>query len=512
MKLTKLVSYLAIATWVLVGIYGIIFNISYIDEAKYLIKGWLMTTGQVGYYSTKGFFYQHMPGGWLWYGLGQKLFGPSLLVGRIQSFLVGLTNLWLSFALGKRLGGKKGGLATLAMMSLGPVIALYYSASVPQSILALVFLLGFIFLYDGTVKKNSRRLLLATICFSLLLVIRENFLFSLVLYFGFLSLMLKSITKLLPHLGVALITLGIFIVPGYPGTINVFKNFPGVSFLLPVSPAEQEVLSLYWKEGLQSLALHFRALREFGIIFHAWFISLAWLGYRWLRQKKIGLSFRTKAERKYWLFLVFLTGFNFLIHAFAAFKLSPRAIISYLSYISPLIAVILANLIVVEVKIKKASLVFLGLLILAPVGIRFSRIFAIPTRNPDLRLVTQSAEKLKPIINNKEKIIWISEPISLYLAGQVSHYPLINHINFYKPSQETEIVEALGFWNQTMLVNWFQGADLVVIGDNKLRLLRDSDQGKPLAELIDQQMQAKFKLVATRDDVWPGEMKFYLPK
>ena len=130
MKKYRLISIVAVTSWVLVGIYGIIFNISYIDEAKYLIKGWLITSGQVGYYSTLGFFYQHMPGGWLWYGLGQKIFGPSLLVGRVQSFLVGLLILGLSFVLGKRLKDKKGGIYSLAMLSLGPVIALYYSAAV----------------------------------------------------------------------------------------------------------------------------------------------------------------------------------------------------------------------------------------------------------------------------------------------------------------------------------------------------------------------------------------------
>ena len=56
-----------ILVWLIIGIYGIFYNITYIDEAKYLIKGWLMTTGQVGYYSTPDFFYQHMPGSLLWF-------------------------------------------------------------------------------------------------------------------------------------------------------------------------------------------------------------------------------------------------------------------------------------------------------------------------------------------------------------------------------------------------------------------------------------------------------------
>src|SRR3989338_5246181 len=86
----KRVAFLSIGLWVAAGIYSLIFNVSYIDEAKYIIKGWLILTGQVGYYTTSDFFYQHMPGSLLWMGLGQKFFGPSLLVGRLQSFILSL--------------------------------------------------------------------------------------------------------------------------------------------------------------------------------------------------------------------------------------------------------------------------------------------------------------------------------------------------------------------------------------------------------------------------------------
>src|SRR3990167_10533467 len=106
-------TWLATLSWFLVGLYGVFYNISYIDEAKYLIKGWLMTTGQIGYYTTPEFFYQHMPGGLLWFGLGQKLFGPSLLVGRLQSLVLSWLILWLTYLLAKNLAGKTAGKISL---------------------------------------------------------------------------------------------------------------------------------------------------------------------------------------------------------------------------------------------------------------------------------------------------------------------------------------------------------------------------------------------------------------
>src|SRR3990167_1812652 len=127
-------TWLATLSWFLVGLYGVFYNISYIDEAKYLIKGWLMTTGQIGYYSTPEFFYQHMPGGLLWFGLGQKLFGPNLLVGRLQSLLLSGLIFWLTYLLAKNLAGKTAAKLSLLILSLAPVAGLYYVSAVTQGL------------------------------------------------------------------------------------------------------------------------------------------------------------------------------------------------------------------------------------------------------------------------------------------------------------------------------------------------------------------------------------------
>ncbi|MFC1626959.1 ArnT family glycosyltransferase [Patescibacteria group bacterium] len=518
LKIWRLLPVVAVLIWLLVGIYGVIFNISYIDEAKYLIKGWLIFTKQISYYSTPEFFYQHMPGGWLWYGLGQKMFGPSLLAGRVQSFLTGLLVVGCSYLLGKRLAGKRGGVITIALLSLAPVTAFYYSAAVPQSLVILMLLLGFIFLYDGLVKKSSKRFLLASSFFSLAFIVRENFLFTLILYLGFLAVIFRNKLKpLLKHLMVIAITLGIFILPGYPGTIEVLRNFPKVSYLLPISSAEKEVLSLYWKEGLQNPSLYFLALRDFGVIFHAWSLVILWLVIiNWQKIKNLSLKISLSPKQLYWRFLIGITGFNFLIHSWAAFKLSPRAIVSYFAYVAPLTAVVMAKYLCDWMKTKKKEkmviMAYAILLLLVPVGLRFARIFAIPTRNPDLRMITKSADKLQPIVKGKDKIVWVSEPISLYLAGRVSYYPLINHTGFYKLSNDTKTVKALGFWNQEMLEEWLNEADLVVIGDAKLQLLMESHQGISLARFIKEQLGQKFDLIDRRNDLWPGGLSFYLPK
>src|SRR3989304_8630071 len=121
-------TWLASLSWFLVGLYGVFYNISYIDEAKYLIKGWMITTGQVSYYSTPEFFYQHLPGGLFWFGLGQKLFGPNLLVARLQSLLLSGLIFYLTYLLAKALADKTVGKLGLMLLSLVPVVGLYYAS------------------------------------------------------------------------------------------------------------------------------------------------------------------------------------------------------------------------------------------------------------------------------------------------------------------------------------------------------------------------------------------------
>ena len=506
---------IATVVWLLTAIYGLIFNISYIDEAKYLIKGWLIVSGQVSYYQTPEFFYQHMPGSFLWYGLGQIISGPSLLAGRLQSLMIGLLVFWSSFILAKKIINSRTGQIALLILSLSPVTALYYSAAVPQSLAALIMVWGVIFLHDGLVKKRAYGLTLATAFFSLLVIVRENFVFTLGLYFLFLTITGLNVKQWLKQLLVALGILGLFFIPGYPQTLKVFTNFLGVSQWWPSTNSELRILSLYWKEDLQSINLQFRAIREFAIIFHAWILILIGLAAYYLKTGLAQLRMIGTNRQKFWQFLIVVTVFNFIIHSWAAFKLSPRAIVSYLAYIAPLVAVILAILIQ-KIKSKTISLLiipaYLFLLILSPVGVRFARIFAIPTLNPDLKVINQSAAKLDSFTSQKKHIIWLSEPISLYVSGKVYYYPLINHINFYKPTNETAIVRKLGFWNQEMLDQWLDEAELVVVDKNKLLLLNETPQGQQLVNDLTQKLIKDFQMIDERDDIWPGELLFYKPK
>jgi len=514
MKLVNRLIILSTLVWLVLGIYGIVFNITYIDEAKYLIKGWLMATGKVGYYTTPEFFYQHMPGGFLWYGLGQKLFGPNLLVGRVQSWLVGLLVFYVSFLLGKKLAGKKGAVITLMLLSLVPVIGPYYSEALPQSLSVLMLILGFLFLYDGWVKNRLSGFTWATVWFSLAFIVRENFLFTLVIYLFLISFKLRnSLIQLAWQWIAALITMGLFVLPGWPGTIEVLRNFPGVSRLLPVSQTEREVLGLYWRgEFVNDWVLRLRAVASWGIIFHAWAAAVLVGVWHLVKHRKIKW-FKNQRQKEFLLIMLLITLFNTLAHAYSAFKLSPRAIVSYSSYVAPLWAILLGFWLSKYLKPVLMKKVFVSYILFIPliiVGITFSNISSL--EKPWLLEINQSAKKLKPLVENSDKIIWINEPTVFFLAGKVSYYPLINHINFYKNSEDTRTVRDLGFWNLEMLDEWLKEADLVVIGKNKMKVLNQSSEGAPVAKFLEERMIRDFEIKRIRRDIWPDIITFYVPR
>jgi len=499
-KVWKSLTLGAVAIWVLIGVYGIVYNITYVDEAKYLIKGWLMATGQVGYYSTSEFFYQHMPGGLLWYGLGQKLLGPSLEMARLQSFILGLVIFYLSYLLAQKIGGKKAGQLSLMILSLMPVVSLYYSSAVPQSLAVLMLLLGFLFLFD-------KKYLWSSFWFTMAFVVRENFLFTWLFYLLFLiTLLKKDLKKLGLNFLIAGLTLGVFIIPGLPIILNVFKNFPGLNLLLPINPPEKIVLRNLWSRQTLDINLYFKALIEFGAIYYIWIIGLLLVGWGVVKNKM------KMPKDKPWWFLVFISGFNLIAHSWSAFNTSPRAIVSYFAYVAPLMAVIMAVLLVAKINkknLKYVAIVYGLLVLLIPVNLGFSSLFTSIGKKPNLWLINKSIKPLKKIISVKDKIIWLAEPLPLYLAGKVSYYPLINHTNSYKPLGETEVVKNLGFWNSEMMEQWLDEAELVVVDENRLKLLEQNPLTLALPKMVEERLESDYEIIEVKEYIWPGNLKFY---
>lgn len=514
-KSWQLIGRVGLVIWILILIYGVFFNISYIDEAKYLIKGWLMLTKQIGYYSTEEFFYQHMPGGFLWYGLGQLVWGANLLIARVQSMILGLLVAVFSYKLVKLISGRQAGYLMLGLLSLSPILGFNYASVVPYSLISLILLIGFNNLYQGLVLNKTNRVYWASFWFSLSLVIRENFLFYLGLYGLFLLLTYVNQKKvLLKNFLIMGLTWGIFLWPGYPGIFKVFKNFPGINNLPIINPTEREILSLSWQRDQHNLNLFLQAFFELGTAYYIWVLGLILVVVMLLKKKALMIKVIGEGKRRlFFWFLIISTFTNWLVHVWGVFQLSPRAVVAYFSYTAPFLGVILICFLTEWAKQipKKIWLIYFCLLLLVPLNMKIGSIYGAPDKQAHLFWINRSVNEIKPVVEDKEKIIWLSEPMVLYLTGKTAYYPLINHSNFYKPSTKTKAVKSLGFWNKAMMNDWLLEADLLVIDQNKMRGLSKNNRTIPLVSLLNQVIETDFEEIKVEKDIWPGKLKFYQP-
>lgn len=488
---TKKILYTVIALWVLFGTYGIIFNHTYIDEVKYLFKGFLVTSGEISYYRAENFYYQHMPGVLLWFGSLQKLLGPSLLAGRIQSFFIGLLIIYFTLKLGQKIKNKLVGIIALALLICTPANILYYSTATPTSLIALLLVLGMIALY-------SEKYFIASIAFAATFLVKENFFYTLLLYIFFLFFRLRKKPKILiANIAGIIVFLALFMIPAHKEIGEVLLRIdPGKTFIRIV---QRTNITGYYPDKTIEIFPYLKGLVYLWSTYFPWIILAAGIVLLLLSKK---LSFAGKRKKiQFFIFLNFVWILNLATHFVGTVASSPRALVSYLPYFSPLIALSIAVFLeqfFQKFKIKRSDFFYLFIFYFVFFGfpsLRDLRLHYYPLQKPDLIKLSETSKKLKQIIKKDEKIIWFSNSMALYLTGYRSYFPLINDINSFSTNPNTQEVEKLGLWNKEMINQWFNEADVVFVDPSRIKLLSQKQQaGKDTAKLIENRLDKDFYL------------------
>ncbi len=223
----------AFSVFILQGIVNILYMGSWLDEGKYLMKGFWYVTGQVHPYSIEDstgyvplFFYEL---GW-W----QKFFGIGHYSGRIFSFIIGLINLVTLFIVAREIFQNRF-LAAISVMFLAsnPIAVKYFCTATPYAIVSLISLLTFYVLLKQNEFNWILSAALAGLGYFLLFFTRSNMVIGIVLFIIFQWSYAKKLKMRRVLVSVGFITiLTVWILSIFPVKLSyVAMDFP---FLTPL--------------------------------------------------------------------------------------------------------------------------------------------------------------------------------------------------------------------------------------------------------------------------------------
>jgi hypothetical protein len=116
----------ALLFFVLLSLIHVFMGRSFLDSGFYLYAAKLVYQGQVPY---RDFFFVQPPVYPYVYGLPLKIFGPSILAGRLTSLVLGLLTLCLAVRLARKIGGRKAGFITAGLLGFNAFLAYNFSVA-----------------------------------------------------------------------------------------------------------------------------------------------------------------------------------------------------------------------------------------------------------------------------------------------------------------------------------------------------------------------------------------------
>ncbi len=260
-------------------------QISTIDEGLYQYKGTLFASGTYQPFQEYGPRTLYGPLAYLIPGYVQRIFGPSLLTGRLFGVLTGLlavVGLWL---VARRLAGNWWGAAAVWVTAINPGVIRNYSFGVDQGLVA-CFLMGILFL---SLKKSrfSWQIIAGTVLAVILLLTRQNMapvLPILICYIfweygkkaGWIAVLAGTITLLAGHLAFWPGILSMW-TPWFPASLTPFLNAWRVpAGAVQVMEAQQPNASARIYGFLEGVRFNFVALTGFAASLIFWPKRSAW--------------------------------------------------------------------------------------------------------------------------------------------------------------------------------------------------------------------------------------------
>lgn len=260
-------------------------QISTIDEGLYQYKGYLFATGAYHPFQPYGPRTQYGPLAYLIPGYVQRVFGPSLLTGRLFGVLIGIlaiVGLWL---VARRLAGNWWGAAAVWVTAINPGVIRNYSFGVSSGLVAC--LLMWILVLCLKRNRSNWQIIVGTFLAGILLLTRQNMapvLLLLIFYIfwqygkkpGWLAVLAGAVTLLAGHLAFWPGILSMW-TPWLPATLTPFLNaWRAPADAVAVMEIQQPNASARIYGFLEGIRFNFVALTGFAASLIFWPNKSAW--------------------------------------------------------------------------------------------------------------------------------------------------------------------------------------------------------------------------------------------
>ncbi len=260
-------------------------QISTIDEGLYQYKGYLFAMGTYQPFQEYGPRTLYGPLAYLIPGYVQRIFGPSLLTGRMFGVITGILavlGLWL---VARRLAGNWWGAAAVWATAINPGVIRNYSFGVDQGLV--IFLLMFILLLTLKKSRSNWQIITGTVLAVILLLTRQNMapvLLLLIIYIfweygkklGWIAMVTGLVALLVGHLAFWPGILSMW-TPWLPASLTPFLNLWRVpAGAIAAMEVQQPNLSAKIYGFLEGIRFNFTTLTAFAASLIFWPKRSAW--------------------------------------------------------------------------------------------------------------------------------------------------------------------------------------------------------------------------------------------
>jgi 4-amino-4-deoxy-L-arabinose transferase-like glycosyltransferase len=464
--------------WIFFAVYGIIGLIYAFlgnfwgDENWYFGGSWLVANGQVPYHD---FFIHHNPLFFYVYSLPQYLFGPSIIAGRLTSFVLMMFIFVLVWRLARKLGGKNAALISGGLLVTNIFLARYYTTFSYRSLEAFFMLVFFNILFGSmrdTIKYPTATLMLClVVCARYPVDIIIGMLGLFLIYIIIRSWHQKRVILL--SLAAAIVSLGAILLPFIIiAPAQYFFSTVTYSFKTPDFWAEFGVM------GIPSILTRvYQACLSLAEVSRTFYAAVAIL-----LGLLIFLIFKVRSEKtkikdliiKYQNFVI-LIAFILLFEVFCAVAYLSSVGLRTLTFPA---AVVLAGVglskVMAEIKNKSAvwllNAITIALIVLTPLaqyGQGDESRPALKWKESDLNYILNVSQKIAGYTHKGDRVLTFTPALALQADRELMPGMLMETFNFF-PTWDTSKAQKYHLFNESMLLGYLTSrAAAAVVLDNR---------------------------------------------